>query len=708
MTDDSMQTNLSASNRMKRLRGKVSRSARWIRAVAVCGFWTVALTLAAHAQELSNDTLRLRLNVTPEGVPVIEQAVWQATGQTVFRDMGTPNGLGAWVPEALIPANQTTMPTWNITEADDLTTAEATCGLADKMLITWIVELPKQGQLFRVRIRLTNGGKRAQVIDSFPAWSASWDVAGQSQWARWWDSLGYNRIEEAMTATNRIRLGSRLYSSDVVDGGVNPYWVVGGSDSRIYFGLQWCGGWSARLQSLDNGFTFSVSLPPEETQLVLNRGETIEGPALLVTPMPASDDISDRSIWMSQRYSLGHMLYSGPPVSFPLTYNHWYAVREEVDENFLNSQIAAMSPYLFDAFIIDAGWFTSGRWKPDPFKFQPDAFVQMLASLKANGIKPGLWSTPQYVSAEADQSALAIEQPPVASNFLAGYLVDMSQADWPGHLTDHVEMLRNKYSVDYWKYDQPFFTEQSRTGAMRNVIGFQNAMQAVRTANPDLMIENCLNGGRMINEFTLLTTQATWLRDLGAKVPDPRGNISDALNAMDFIFPWAALRFTINLDRLDQNDDETLRLYCRSAMAGMWGISTDLSKISDRQQSIVLKEIENYRRLNHLKFACQYDLQLPNDTADVAGVTFYSRRRFNAGVLLYRWQRDGAFDQRVVLPKLKSWVTYHVVDADTGAEIIASGSDLISNGITVPFSAQRLSALLFIEPFTESQPPSAP
>ena len=143
-------------------------------------------------------------------------------------------------------------------------------------------------------------------------------------------------------------------------------------------------------------------------------------------------------------------------------------------------------------------------------------------------------------------------------------------------------------------------------------------------------------------------------------------------------------------------------------MAGMWGISTDLSKVSERQQSIVLKEIENYRRLNRLKFPCVYDLQLPNDEADVAGVTFYSKRRFKAGVLLYRWQRDGAFVQRVVLPKLKSWATYHVVDVDTGIEMIASGSDLISNGVAVPFSAQRLSALLFVEPITEARTPVAP
>src|SRR5262249_36764144 len=146
---------------------------------------------------------------------------------------------------------------------------------------------------------------------------------------------------------------------------------------------------------------------------------------------------------------------------------------------------------------------------------------------------------------------------------------------------------------------------------------------------------------------------------------------------------------------IDPNDDETTRLYCRSAMAGVWGISTDLSKLPDRQRDVILKEIENYRKLNPLKFACLYDLQQPSSSADVAGVTFYSRRRYNAGVVLYRWARQGAFDQHVTFPKLKPTGMYQVTDADTGVQTIISGSDLNANGIDIPFSTQRLSALVF-------------
>jgi hypothetical protein len=655
------------------------------------------------SQELSNDTLRLRLKVTPEGIPIIEEAILGAQGQTVLRDLGTPDGLSDWVPESLIPAAQNAPVTWSITEGDDFTTAEATRDLNRKMRITWIIDLPKQGQLFRLRIRLTNRGKAAQAVDWFPAWSANWDVGGQSQWARWWKSLEYDRVEQALGVDGKIRLGSRLQSSDDAADGVAPYWVVGGQSSRIYFGLQWSGGWSARLDGLDNGLAFSVRLPPEETQLVLNGGESIEGPALLVTPTASSDDTDSRAIWMRLRQALAQILYPDPLPTFPLSYNSWYAVRQQIDADFLSRQIAAMSPYAFDAFVIDAGWYGSGRWKPDPEKFPSGELGEAFAALKANDIKAGLWSTPQYRVSADDSSALQLEQPPVSSLFFDGYLLDMSTDSFTGYVTNHVKKLRSKYSMDYWKYDQPFFAEQTLAGAMKNVVGFENALQAVRSANPDLFIENCQTGGRMINEFTLLLTQTSWLKDSSRTgLVHARINISSALGAMQFVFPWAAYRFTNNLDQLNPDDDELTRLYCRSAMAGTWGISTDLSQISARQQGVILKEIENYRQLNQLKYSCNYDLRLPDDQADVAGITFYSRGRLNAGVLLYRWQRSGAFEQRVVLPKLKPWAMYRVIDMDTGTEIIARGDDLSSNGISVSFTGERQSAMLFVKHVKES------
>jgi hypothetical protein len=241
--------------------------------------------------------------------------------------------------------------------------------------------------------------------------------------------------------------------------------------------------------------------------------------------------------------------------------------------------------------------------------------------------------------------------------------------------------------------------EGSRSGVMRNVTAFQDAMIAVRKAQPDLRIENCQSGGRMINEYTVLWSQSQWLRDGGGNGMDhARGiNIPVALGALEFVFPWAGNQWSNRLDQMPQDDDELMRYYCRSAMAMTWGIGADLPKIGDRQRRVILQEIEHYRRFNQLKGDYLYQVLPPKHGAEVAGVAYYTADARRAGVLLYRWDRDGAFEARVALSGLRDDARYQTEDVDTGARGEVWGRDLRATGLKVPFAADRLSAMLFID-----------
>jgi hypothetical protein len=149
---------------------------------------------------------------------------------------------------------------------------------------------------------------------------------------------------------------------------------------------------------------------------------------------------------------------------------------------------------------------------------------------------------------------------------------------------------------------------------------------------------------------------------------------------------------------MDQNDDELTRFYCRSAMAGTWGISSNLSQIGERQQNVILKEIENYRRLNQIKQDCIYEVRQPGSGADVASVTFYDSLHNRAAVLVYRWDRSGPFETNITLDVMKSKKQFRVTDVDTGIKTKERGKKLVKNGINVSFGSNRMSALLFIEP----------
>ena len=649
----------------------------------------------AKAQELANDTLRLKLGTNPQGIPFVQEGDWVSTGLPAFTDVSVSDGMDSWLAGQISQGASSAEP-WSISSSKAFLVAKASQSLAGGITISWVVELAKQGSLFRVHVQLTNGSRQAQAVDSFPVWLGTWQIPKGPNWVRWWDSISYQRHEKDLMSGGKITLGSHLYSS--ADGGENPYWIVGGGAGRLYFGLEWSGGWQTRLKAKQDTIKFSVSLPEDETQLVLKPQETMDGPALIVWPTSQRDDLFNRRSWMQERLALAKQIYGGPAPSFPLIYNHWYAIRGDVDGAFLSRQVPALSAYGFDAFVVDLGWFGDiSNWSPDPTKFAPGEFESLLQSIKSSGRATGLWSTPQFISPGDESPSQQPDSPPDFVNFLDGYLLDLWGSDFADRLTGHVELLRRRYSVNWWKYDQPFFQDQSRSGAMKNATAFQSALKAARSANPDLIIENCMDGGHIVNEFTLLCTQISWLADgKNNDLDQMRANVQSSLGAMDFVFPGAVERSINRPDELDGNDELT-RYYCRSAMAGTWWISADLPLISDHQRELILKEVANYRKLNEIKQEGLYHLQQPQDGADVAGVTFYSMKTGKAAVLLYRWDGQGAFVNNVTMKALKSLRSYTVTDADTGIQTQMRGKDLISHGYPVTFSSDRMSAILFVD-----------
>src|SRR5262249_10252746 len=132
--------------------------------------------LKANAAELANGTISLDLEVTSDGIPTIAGAKWIATGKPVFADAGFPDGLSAWVPAALLPGRNETFapPVWSVPAADKLFIARASLSLPSSLKVTWIVELAKQGSLFRLHVDYENKRAKPMAIQWFPCWSASW------------------------------------------------------------------------------------------------------------------------------------------------------------------------------------------------------------------------------------------------------------------------------------------------------------------------------------------------------------------------------------------------------------------------------------------------------------------------------------------------------------------------------------------------------
>lgn len=673
-------------------------------------FAIAALTLGIaeiHAMaagiELDNGILQVRLDVDNLGAPRISSAVWMETARIALKNGGETQSWDEWLPAEMHPLAAPSAE-WRREENAHFIRAEYARPLQGNLQATWVVELFRTAPLLRAWVRLENQGNGPRAIPWMPIWRDHWQM-NDAAWLRHWRALSFAPVETPAKNLDLI-LGSRLHSSDELENGVNPYWIWGGDAGRIYFALSWCGGWRAVLKSPPasaSALDFQIYLPPEETQLTLEAGESFNGPVLEAFLSREHHERECRAGWMQARAALGRTLYGGPGPWYPFAYNNWYTSRFDVTEAFLQRQLDVLEPYGFDVFIVDAGWYAAvGQWVPDPRKYAPGAFERILAEIRQQGVMTGIWSCPQFVKADPGALPPEVDEPPFYRKFIDGYLLNYAGMDFTAFMLGHVQALRERYGANWWKYDQDFFVEQTRHGVAKNVAALQAALLATRKAHPDLYMENCQSGGRMLNEFTVLMTQNQWIRDGSGTGPNhARSNLSEALGALDFLPPWTVNRWTNNPDRNDPNDDEFTRRYCRSAMAGTWGLVADLPNITARQREVIVREAANYRRLSALKSDCRFDLLAPSRKTDAAGVVFYNAPGRRAGILLLRWDARGAFSAPVKLDGLAADATYRIEDADSGEIRALSGAALCHAGLQIPFTKQRQSALIFVEAIEE-------
>lgn len=652
----------------------------------------------SHA-EISNQNLRLEVGSSSEGVPsLVGLKIMDGRKSTLTGVDGLK--WTDWIPSDLIPEGGIRPGEWTRRDAAPFLGLETERDLADGIRMTWRIEAASEGGLVRCRCRLENRGSVPRSIEWFPVWNGLWKAPGHVSGVRVWESLSFKAQDHDLSSGGSFEWLSRIHSSDEIDHGINPYWMFSGPKGHIFLALEWCGGWKAQVDGRKNVLGFHAKLPSDETQLILEPGEAIDGPAMHLWISSESDEARARAEWMRERAALAKVLYGGPEPAYPFAYNNWYTTRFDVDAAFLKRQVSLMDPYHFDAFIVDAGWYEAvGKWTPDPKKFAPGELESIMKAVKDKGTLPGIWSCPQFVKADKDNLPEEVDRPGMYRKFIDGWLLDMAGCGFDKFLAKHVADLRAQFGMEYWKYDQDFFTEKTRAGRMKNAVAFQNAMLAVRNANPDLVMENCQSGGRMTNEFTVLSTQSQWLKDGGRSgLGHARDNISVALGAMEFIFPWACNRWTNNFDQIDPADDELTRYYCRSAMAGTWGIVSDLAKIPQRQQKVILAEAANYRRLNAFKKDYLYDVYCGDAAKDFTGVVFYDTDRNAAAVLALRWDKKGAFEPAIPVRFLLADAAYCIEDVDTGKTESVAGKELLERGWQIPFGETRMSALVFVEP----------
>ncbi len=160
-------------------------------------------------------------------------------------------------------------------------------------------------------------------------------------------------------------------------------------------------------------------------------------------------------------------------------YNTWVPFRHRINDTLIYELASAASACGAEEFIIDDGWQTNenpiddqiqyGDWEIDKKKF-PDGLKPVFDSIKALGMKPGLWIS---MAGASPDSKVYQEHPEWFIQYKDGSLANLHSSgghlktacfgtDWVDHIKSKILYLVKEHGLEYAKLDFAIVTSAYR------------------------------------------------------------------------------------------------------------------------------------------------------------------------------------------------------------------------------------------------------
>ncbi len=515
---------------------------------------------------------------------------------------------------------------------------------------------------------LTSTPYRDEPRDAIP-WTAIRDVTGQQGW--------YAGIE--FSGWVQIALRTTSEHADV-------------SGMHAELGLQGDGQFRTRL------------LP----------GETFETPAVLVGCYEG--DVDDGANQL-HRWSESHLL---PPIHdarYPLLVNNSWGSGMAVDEKLAKKMIDDSAEMGLELFHIDAGWFRGvGDWFPDEKKF-PHGLATVADYAHSKGLKFGLWVgwTQGGHSKGSDDTILSVFNPNMRDWFTHDYKSDWRTAEFTGAdvcLGDvkardwclrALRQLVKENKLDLLEHDQRMIVDtcsrqdhlhtNSKTDiAYHAARGYYEVYDALRAENPNLLFENCVNGGHMVDFGVIRRTHYISITD----VYDPVSN-RQAFYDSSYALPPSMCECYI--ENHPGTNIANFLYMLRSGMMGWCTIMLDMSKWTGEQRASAKRQFDLYKtELRPLiAHGNLYHVSERPDGVNWDGMQYLSGDG-NKGVLFAFRGTTQEKSHTFRLKRLDGNRRYDLTFEDrTGKGATLKGEDLMRDGVTLNLPDSNSSELLFFQ-----------
>jgi alpha-galactosidase len=490
-----------------------------------------------------------------------------------------------------------------------------------------------------------------------------------------------------------------------------PYLNFAGKNEGLIFGIGWTGQWQSTIKSDIEAVHFQAGM--EKIHTVLNPGETIRQPSILMIYWQGDDPIRGHNLLRRFMTNVIMPHYAGKPVQAPISYGSWGGM--PTAEHLKRIANIKKQKLLCDYYWIDAGWYGPdeekvnydqwsiyvGMWKINA-KIHPQGLKPISDAAHQAGMKFLLWFEPeraiQGMSLTLDHPDWFLGEKKEGANLL----LNLGNPEARKGITDLIADIIQKEGIDCYRQDfnfspLPYWQSNDtpdRIGMteIRHVEGLYAFWDELRQRFPNLLIDNCASGGRRLDFEMMRRSIPLWASDMMCFPGYITERYQQQVSGLSMWIP----QFSFGTDCKHAGGT----YHFRSTMAGgtvlqLFGGTTDPIDPEYPYQWLRDRLEENHRAKPYFS-GDYYPLMKQSGSFEDWSIFQFDRPDLGGGFLEYFRKKDSPIEK--VCPKLcglNSSAIYEIEDADSKQTFKVSGQELMEKGWPVEIVNRCDSRLFF-------------
>jgi alpha-galactosidase len=404
----------------------------------------------------------------------------------------------------------------------------------------------------------------------------------------------------------------------------------------------------------------------------------------------------DEAGYRTQRFVEAVLAKPPPAAGFPFVSWDSWSYQTQIDEETLRRNADVAASIGAELFLVDLGWARSiGDWYEDPNKF-PSGLAALSAYVHSLGMKFGL----HFAFAEANLNSPVLQaNPDWTSTENDGYhgavslcLSHQPVRDW---LIQQGIRIIDSYNVDWILQDgenmvktctKTTHTHNPADSNYANAVDGLNAVvSGIQAARPNVVWENCEDGGNMMT-FNMVKNYVTSITNDASGALDSRRAVYGAT------YPFPP-RFTERY----MPDSDGLTPYATNSyfFGGPWVLMDQLANLNANQLGTLAAAIRNFKKSRASISVSKVYHILPPAQSGTDAIQSYDPVQDRAVAVITRTQSAGAsytFHPKGLDPNQMYVVSFEISPAVT----MQSGGQLMNNGVAVSLPATLTSEIVYI------------